>query len=200
MRPHPSNAPGPFYVDDGCCIRCAIPTEIAPDLLGWTEDDTHCFVRRQPVDSAETDAMVQALWSAEADCIRYRGADAALLKIAELGSADLCDVSPGRTRLRFRDHVDFRSRLGEADRAVDLADRFQASLLAEERPHPYVFRPRRRWRPAKVIFSWDAGLLGRAVSTPSPSRRLVAEPDASKPGSASGLQPSMALPFLSTTG
>lgn len=161
-RPHPSNAPGPFYVEDGCCIRCAVPSEIAPELFGWTEEDTHCFVRRQPADPAEMDSMIQALWSAEADCIRYRGSDPALLKrIAELGSAELCDVDPGGTRMRIRDHVVFRSRLDEADRAVDLADRFQAALLAEERPHPYRFRPRRRWRPAKVIFSWDAGLGGR---------------------------------------
>lgn len=159
---HPCNAPGPFYVEDGCCITCGVPHETAPGLFGWTEGDTHCFVRRQPADSEETDAMVRALWSAEVDCIRYRGCDPALLKrIAEFGSAGMCDMDPGRTRLRFRDRVIFRSRLGEADRAVDLADRFRASLLAQERPYPYQLRPRRRWRPAKVIFSWDAGILGK---------------------------------------
>jgi len=159
-KAHPSNAPGPFYVEEGCCIACAVPHQIAPDLFGWTEGDTHCFVRRQPADPAETDAMVRALWSGEVDCIRYRGADPALLKrIAELGSADLCDVQPGRTRLRVRDRVVFRSRLGETDRAAGLADRFEASLRAKDRP--FQFRPRRRWRPAKVIFSWDAEIFRR---------------------------------------
>ncbi|HET9638947.1 MAG TPA: ferredoxin [Allosphingosinicella sp.] len=161
-KPHPSNAPGPFYVEDGCCIRCGVPHDIAPELFDWAEDESHCFVRRQPVDSEETDSMVRALWSAEVSCIRYCGTDPALLRrLAELGSAGECDVDPGRTRLRFRDRAVFRSRLGEADSAVDLADRFEASLRVEERPYPYKFRPRRRWRPAKVIFSWDAGLLGR---------------------------------------
>ena len=161
-NPHPCNVPGPFYVEDGCCITCGVPEATAPELFGWTEGDLHCFVWRQPGSPGETDAMVRALWSAEVDCIRYRGSDPALLKrIAELGSADLCDVDPGRVRLRLRDRVVFRSRLGEADPAVDLADRFQASLLAEKRLYPYRFRPRRRWRPAKVIFSWNAGILGK---------------------------------------
>lgn len=161
-KAHPCNAPGPFYVEDGCCITCGVPEATAPELFGWTEGEVHCFVRRQPANPEETDAMVRALWSAEAECIRYRGTDPALLKrIAELGSAHLCDENPGRGRLRLRDRVVFRSRLGETDRAVDLADRFQASLLAEEAPYPYKFRPRRRWRPARVIFSWNAGLLGR---------------------------------------
>ncbi|MET1113169.1 MAG: ferredoxin [Allosphingosinicella sp.] len=161
-KAHPCNAPGPFYVEDGCCISCGVPEATAPELFGWAEGDTHCFVRRQPDNAEETDAMVRALWSAEVSCIRYGGADPALLKrIAEFGSADQCDVDPGRTRLRLRDHVVFRSRLRENDRPVDLADRFQASLLADDRPYPYQFRPRRRWRPAKVILSWDAGILGR---------------------------------------
>lgn len=161
-KAHPCNVPGPFYVEEGCCITCGVPESLAPDLFGWAEDEAHCFVRRQPASSDETDSMVRAMWSAEVSCIRYRGSDSALLKrLAELGSAAECDMDPGRTRLRFRDRAVFRARLGEADSPVDLADRFQASLLAEERPYPIHFRPRRRWRPARVILSWDAGILGR---------------------------------------
>lgn len=161
-NPHPCNAPGPFYVEDGCCISCGVPETTAPELFGWTEGESHCFVRRQPASPDETDSMVRALWAAEVECIRYRGEDPALLKrIAELGSPHLCDAEPGGGRLRIRDHVVFRSRLGGTDGPVALADRFQAALLAEAGPWPYRFRPRRRWRPAKVILSWDAGLSGR---------------------------------------
>jgi hypothetical protein len=159
---HPSSVPGPFYVEDGCCISCGVPHEIAPDLFGWTGADSHCFVRRQPAGPEEADAMVRALWSSEVSCIRYRGEDPAMIRrLAENGSADQCDVAAERTRLRLRNHVVFRSRLGEADRPADLADRFQESLREDGHPYPYQFRPRRRWRPAKVIFSWDSGILRR---------------------------------------
>jgi hypothetical protein len=160
-KPHPSNAPGPFYVEDGCCNTCGVPYEIAPDLFGLTECGTHCFVQRQPASPEETDSMVRALWSAEASCLRYSGSDPALLRrLAEFGGAGECDIDPGRIRPRFRNRAVFRSRLGESDRAVALADRFEAFLLAEDRPYPYQVRPRRRWRPAKIIFSWEAGFFG----------------------------------------
>jgi hypothetical protein len=131
-------------------------------MFGWTDDETHCFVRRQPENADEIDGAVRALWSSEVDCIRYRGTDPALLKrIAELGGADRCDVDQGRVRMRIRDRVLLRSRLGEADSATALADRFRSYLAEADRPWPYRLRPRRRWRPARVIFSWDSGITGK---------------------------------------
>ncbi len=47
--PHPSNVPGPFYVEYGCCITCGVWEDVAPDLLAWLEGDRpHCYVQRQP--------------------------------------------------------------------------------------------------------------------------------------------------------
>ena len=160
-EPHPCNAPGDFYVENGCCITCGVPHDIAPELFAWTEDDSHCFVRRQPAGPDEVDDAIRALWSAEAGCIRYRGADPALLeRIAELGEADQCDVKPGRVRVRVRDRVTFGSGRGETDTALDLADRFRTHLATSDRHFPYAVRPRRWWRPARVVFSWDAFLNG----------------------------------------
>ena len=47
-RPHPKNASGPFYVENGCCLRCMAPHGEAPTLMGFNEADGHCFVKRQP--------------------------------------------------------------------------------------------------------------------------------------------------------
>ena len=162
-KAHPSNAPGPFYVEDGCCITCGVPHEIAPDLFAWTEDESHCFVRRQPTAASDVDRMIEAMWSSEADCIRYRGTDAALLtRIAQFGAADRCDVDSGPILAQIRNLVVFRSALGEEDSAVGLADRFRAALEARQGPVPMRIRPRRRWRPARVIFSWSLPFPGYA--------------------------------------
>ena len=50
LPPHPANVPGPFYVEDGCCISCGRLEDVAPDLLAWLEDEDvpHCYVQRQP--------------------------------------------------------------------------------------------------------------------------------------------------------
>jgi hypothetical protein len=74
--PHPANVPGPFYVEDGCCMACAVWETEAPDLLAWTEDDgqygkiPHCYVARQPETDAEFEQMMKAMEYAEADCFR----------------------------------------------------------------------------------------------------------------------------------
>jgi len=73
--PHPANVPGPFYVEDGCCITCGVWEDIAPDLLAWTPDDDdrpHCFVARQPETDAEFGRMLRAMDAAEVACIRVR--------------------------------------------------------------------------------------------------------------------------------
>ena len=72
LPPHPSNVPGPFYVEDGCCISCGVWEEVAPDLLAWQEDGNspHCYVARQPETDAEFGRMMKAMQIGEVDCIR----------------------------------------------------------------------------------------------------------------------------------
>lgn len=94
--PYPKNAPGPFYVENECCMTCGIPIEVAPDLFSWDEEkgesDNHCFLRRQPASAAEVELVIEAMQRVEAECIRYRGDDAALRKrLADEGLEDECD-------------------------------------------------------------------------------------------------------------
>ncbi|UZK65512.1 ferredoxin [Sphingomonas sp. M1-B02] len=72
LPPHPANVPGPFYVEDGCCISCGVWEDVAPDLLAWQEDgqSSHCYVARQPETDAEFGRMMAAMQVGEVDCIR----------------------------------------------------------------------------------------------------------------------------------
>jgi hypothetical protein len=76
---HPANVPGPFYVEDGCCISCGVWEDIAPDLLAWQEEDgqlgmvAHCYVQRQPETDTEFERMKAAMEYGEVDCIRVKG-------------------------------------------------------------------------------------------------------------------------------
>jgi hypothetical protein len=161
VKPHPQNVPGPFYVEDGCCITCGVPIDAAPDNFGWTEAGDHCFVKRQPVGLEETDRTLRAMWSAEVDCIRYRGDDPSILtRIAQFGQAGSCDSAPAAVADEIiRDRVSFRSpRPG--DRTVDIAERFTTHLLQPRDFRQFTVRPRRPWAPSRVILSWTAGLLG----------------------------------------
>jgi 4Fe-4S single cluster domain of Ferredoxin I len=49
---HPKNATGQFYVVNGCCTACGVPTAIAPELFDFDATD-HCYVKRQPNSDAE---------------------------------------------------------------------------------------------------------------------------------------------------
>ena len=151
-EPHPCNAPGDFYVENGCCITCGVPHAIAPELFAWTDDDGHCFVRRQPQGDEEVDLTVRALWSSEVSCIRYRGRDPVLLqRIAALGLAECCDVDPGAVDILIRNRVTFRSDAA----AATLCERFRNWLARPDETGRMIVRPPSRWRPLRVIFSWE---------------------------------------------
>jgi len=72
--PHPANVPGPFYVEDGCCISCGVWEKEAPGLLAWLPESElpHCYVARQPGTDAEFEQMMAAMRVSEVDCIRVR--------------------------------------------------------------------------------------------------------------------------------
>jgi hypothetical protein len=73
--PHPGNAPGDFFIEDNCCTRCDVIFEVAPDLFGVHEADSHCVVKRQPRTPEELERMYDAIRVAELDCIHYKGSD-----------------------------------------------------------------------------------------------------------------------------
>jgi hypothetical protein len=97
LPPHPANVPGPFYVEDGCCITCGVWEVVAPDLLTWHDDadgqSAHCYVSRQPETDAEFQRMKQAMHYGEVDCIRVRACKPAWLE--ELRKEGLSDQIDG---------------------------------------------------------------------------------------------------------
>ena len=105
------NVIGPFYVEDGCCTSCGVPASIAPELFSQS-DREHCYVRRQPENAAETEAMLRVIVTQDLGCIRYGGSDPAVLRcLVESGERAQCDVPTPRGVVPMRrDHVTFIAR------------------------------------------------------------------------------------------
>jgi hypothetical protein len=75
------SASGDFYVQDTCCISCGVPQAIAPDLVGWTNENlTQCFWLKQPQTADELDRAIKIIHSQELGCHRYSGKDPAILQ------------------------------------------------------------------------------------------------------------------------
>lgn len=83
-KPHPDNAPGDFFVEDGCCTSCGVPMAEAPELFSWNE--TQCYVSRQPTRAAELGRMLRVLRQQDVYCIHYKGNNPRLVK--EQGQRD----------------------------------------------------------------------------------------------------------------
>ncbi|HKO18067.1 MAG TPA: hypothetical protein VJU82_04195 [Acidobacteriaceae bacterium] len=65
---------GDFYVESGCCISCGVPQSVAPDLVGWTEEELRqCYWKKQPVTAAELEQALKVFEGQELGCHRYAG-------------------------------------------------------------------------------------------------------------------------------
>ncbi len=143
-KPHKDNAAGPFYVCDGCCTACGIPFFEAPEMFAYDEQ-SHCYVKRQPGDKGELNRMLRTVFSAELECIRYRGSDKDVLRrLAEGGVGHLSDIPvPGISSVS-RDHVTFDV-VDPLDNLLlerDLATDFQRYLRSEQNEYvTYRFTP-----------------------------------------------------------
>ena len=72
---------GDFYVEETCCMSCGVPQEIAPDLVGWTnEDRQQCYWVKQPQTTDELDRAIQVIHAQEIGCHRYSGSDPGILR------------------------------------------------------------------------------------------------------------------------
>jgi hypothetical protein len=92
-RPHhasrwvyPQNAPGDFYVENGCCTLCGVPWSEAPEL--FAVDDKQCYVKRQPTNDAEVHKMISVMEIQELACIRYKGRDQAIVEAIRADAGD----------------------------------------------------------------------------------------------------------------
>ena len=87
----PENVPGDFYVEDGCCLSCGMPTTVAPDLFDYAEEG-HCFVKFQPRTASDHMRMISAILVADTGCIRYKGQDRTVQsQLINAYEGDQCD-------------------------------------------------------------------------------------------------------------
>lgn len=89
------NAPGPFYVEDACCIGCQAPWFEAPDLIAHDEqaDYPHCYFKKQAETAEELDRAVSACSVSCVQAVRHPGDDPAILDRFRAHHAEAsCDV------------------------------------------------------------------------------------------------------------
>lgn len=79
-RPYSKNTPGPFFVEDGCCLACGVMHEdpngsrfFAWDLDLEKQGSHHCFVSHQPETDGEFEDLLKVLNAADIDCVFYKG-------------------------------------------------------------------------------------------------------------------------------
>jgi hypothetical protein len=101
MTPH-ENHLGDFYLQDTCCTSCGVPQAVAPDLVGWTnQNPAQCYWIKQPKTADELDRAVKLFHTQELGCHRYSGNDAAIL--ARLPAED-CDQLRPDLKLKPQPH------------------------------------------------------------------------------------------------
>jgi len=70
-----------FYVQPGCCTSCGVPQSVAPDLVGWTnENHPQCYWIKQPKNADELNQAIKLFQTQELGCHRYSGRDPAVLQ------------------------------------------------------------------------------------------------------------------------
>lgn len=96
---HPMNASGPFYVENGICLMCGVLDIVAPDLIGYMDEEySHCYFKKQPKTPEELERAIKAIDYSEVQGLRYAGNDPDILnKLIERGCKDCCDALSDNT-------------------------------------------------------------------------------------------------------
>ena len=81
LRPMESDH-GDFYVRQTCCMSCGVPQAIAPELVGWRDQnrELNCYWIKQPETADELDRAIEILDTQDVGCHRYSGTDPTILK------------------------------------------------------------------------------------------------------------------------
>jgi ferredoxin len=146
-KPHSMNTAGPFYVVDGCCTACGVPEATAPEMFAY-DSATHCYVRRQPMSDDEVERALQVIRGQELGCVRYRGADPAILRrLAEAGESAACDYPAIGVEPILRNVVRFVLNR-EASISLDAFVEYQRNLV------PGLRISTRRVAGATLSYSW----------------------------------------------
>ncbi len=157
-KPHKDNVPGPFYVTDGCCTSCDVPFVEAPGMFAY-DDQSHCFVKRQPKSPDDLTRMLRAVHGSEVECIRYRGREKDVLRrMAEGGMGNLSDTAVPNIKPISRDHVTFDSVISKDKLLLDmdLATEFRRYLRGQESEYvKHKFTPNRSdGEKTSFSYSW----------------------------------------------
>jgi hypothetical protein len=148
-------------VEDGCCVTCGVPEDVAPDIFGWTEKSefSQCVVKRQPVTPDELTRTLLAVADGEMECIRYRGRDLEIqTRLVEMGEAAQCDapVPPDALPL-VRSRVTFASLDSALEpSAMGVAENFRSWRITQARGYEVSPVSRIAFRPGVVQldFAW----------------------------------------------
>lgn len=196
---HPKNAPGPFYVEGGCCLQCMAPHAEAPVMMGFDEKEGHCYVRQQPKTEEEIYQAICAVWASDVGCLRYAGSDREILRrLAEAGCARYCNQPvPEDAKPTLRNHVTFEAKSVEAEQAevtkallVSIAASLRASILGRNSSynsyaHTTVTPVREAGDAVTFAYSWgyDQHELTVTLGEPDTNRVLISHSPTIKPGS-----------------
>lgn len=157
-KPYYKNVAGDFYVEEGCCITCAVPMSEAPEFFEM--DDEQCFVKRQPETPADFDRMFDALMTQEVGCIRYEGSDRRFLRrLVNVGDGEICDALPDMPDIRplLRAIVRFRCDLELASDVLSLLTATPRTMTDYDRIRRYGFRKEAHGGTvASVEFAWNS--------------------------------------------
>jgi len=83
-----------FYVQPGCCTSCGVPQSVAPDLVGWTnENHPQCYWLKQPENAAEMNQAIKLFQTQELGCHRYSGNDPAVVPRQNSATAEFTYVT-----------------------------------------------------------------------------------------------------------
>lgn len=155
-KPHPKNAPGPFYIENECCITCMAPHAQAPTLMAFDDLDEHCFVQKQPQTDEEIYRAIRAVRSAEVQCLRYKGHDPDILRrLDEIGEVEACDYPlPATSGPILRNHVTFASAFADEPWHVAAALREYILSLNSEYVKYEVTHLERDGNVVAFAYSW----------------------------------------------
>lgn len=147
MRHHKRDDKGEFYVEPDCCLLCGVPEAIAPDLFETGEN--HCWVKRQPDSKTDFDKAIEAMWSAEVDCIRYSGSEKTILRrLGEAGLTDLADnPSVHNYQAKRRNYVRF------SVKNISSSEKLSALFRADMKKEGLKVLPR-LFNASTVTMSW----------------------------------------------
>lgn len=127
----------------------------------------HCFFKRQPVNAAETDSAIRAVWTSCCQALRYGGDDPAILKrFAEIGESSQCDFPPIPTPPKvIRNCARFEYETRDRDASIKENLKAIVAIVSESLVrHPSQKCSRFKYSKTEASFRFHWGIPSRDLS------------------------------------